>query len=240
MYGLYQVELTAFCDMKCSYCPHPTMARGKGHMSEETLGICIEHAKRTGLQRMVLHHFGEPLLHPKLRDRLMQVADAGMGIQFSTNGLLLEKRLPVLLEVQEKLQIPMRITLSMHQWADQPPGVYFAALEDWRKRVEGKKIEFEKAFNATETVYHFHKWLKGEKAEWDYQNRCFFLTGNWVVVMWNGDVIRCCADCEGDSTFTNVHQPDWYYGQNVAWSACVDCDIFKGAKNETKIVAASA
>jgi sulfatase maturation enzyme AslB (radical SAM superfamily) len=80
IFGLYQVELTAFCDMKCEYCPHPDMRRPKGHMSAETLAKCIEQNKRRRLTNLVLHHFGEPLMHPELGEGGGQVGGGGMTV----------------------------------------------------------------------------------------------------------------------------------------------------------------
>lgn len=223
--SLYQIELTAFCDMKCSYCPHPGMEREKGHMSEETLAKCIEHAKRAGQERLVLHHFGEPLLHPKLKERLDQVAASGMQIQFSTNGLLLEKKWPILLEVKSKISI----TLSMHQWSDQKPGVYFEAFKEWQKRAEGTNITMLKAFNVTEKSekYHLHKWTKSEDSTpWDFHTHCFFLRDNWGVVTWNGDIVSCCADAEGESVIGNVFDENAFELQTKSWHGCDTCDLF--------------
>lgn len=232
--NIYQVELTSFCDMKCSYCPHPTMKRGKGHMSEETLAKCIEHTKQRGYTRLVVHHFGEPLLHPKLKDRLEQIAASGLDIQFSTNGLLLEKKLPILLGIKA----PIAITLSMHQWASQHPSSYFAALAQWRARVIGTNITFLKAFNVDETSqnYRFHRWSMGDDIPWDYYNHCFFLKDNWGVVMWNGDIVSCCVDAEGESVVGNIHDPNSFMAENKAWRGCDTCDIFAQYKEARKRV----
>src|SRR5947209_63052 len=88
---IYQVELSSHCNMKCSYCPHPNMKRDKGYMTEEVLRACIDRVKAQKGSRLVLHHFGEPLLHPQLEERLEQVAAAGLNIQFSSNSLLLDR-----------------------------------------------------------------------------------------------------------------------------------------------------
>ena len=208
-------------------------------MSQETLERCIEQAKRRGQNSLVVHHFGEPLMHPLLKDRLMQIANAGMAIQFSTNGLLLEDRLPILMEIPAQITI----TLSMHQWAKHPPKYYFNALKGWQHRAEGTNIVFMKAFNAFEDneQYRFHKWTNGENAPWDFYNNCFFLKGNWAVVLWNGEVVSCCVDCEGESIIANIHDPASVNAQTVAWRACNTCDVIgQHYKSENKREAAAA
>lgn len=223
-FGLYQIELTAFCDMKCEYCPHPDMRRPKGHMSAQTLAKCIEQNKRRGMTNLVVHHFGEPLMHPELGDRLAQIAAAGMTVQFSTNGLQLEKKLPLLLETDTKFSV----TLSMHQWRHQDPKYYFNALKGWQFRTEGTNVTINKAFNAFEgaSEYRLHRWDKGDAATpWDYEKDCFFLRDNWGVVLWNGDLASCCVDCEGASVFGNIHDPDSTHAKTVVWHGCAGCDV---------------
>lgn len=223
--GLYQVELTSFCNMQCPFCPHPFMKRAKGHMSAETLARCIDHARRGGLSRLVVHHFGEPLMHPQLKERLEQIAAGGLEIQFSSNGLLLEENLDLLLSIPNKI----RIALSVNQWFDQEPGLYFKALKEWQDRTQGTNITFVKAFNARETHHYFHKWAHGEDKRWDY-HQCFFLKDNWGVVLWNGVIATCCVDHEGESVFSNIHSPDSFTAQTGEWKGCGPCDLFRHIK----------
>lgn len=226
---LYQIELTSYCDMKCSYCPHPEMERGKGHMSPETLAECIAYAKKMGQTRLVVHHFGEPLLHPHLKERLLQIAHAGMEIEFSTNGLLLEKRLPMLLEIPGKIII----TLSMHQWADQPSEQYFEALEMWRERAKGTNIIFQKAFNALKgKPYRLHDWLQFPQAPRDYYKACDFLRENWGVVLWDGRIVSCCADHEGKSVHANIYDDDLSLARSLSWKGCDNCSLLERERKD--------
>ena len=55
-FRIYQAELSSFCNMKCTYCPHPTMKRAKGYMSASVLDAIISHLKATGQLQLVLHH----------------------------------------------------------------------------------------------------------------------------------------------------------------------------------------
>jgi hypothetical protein len=199
------------------------MQRPKGHMSDETLAKCIVQAKVRGQTELVVHHFGEPLLHPRLKERLTQIAGAGMAIQFSTNGLLLEEQLPVLLGISAKITI----TLSMHQWSRQPPSAYFNALKGWQYRTQDTNLLFQKAFNAFEDrdTYNLHKWSHGDDTPWDFHKNCFFLSGNWGVVLWNGDIVSCCVDAEGESVFANIHDPASVMARTVAWRGCDTCDV---------------
>jgi hypothetical protein len=219
---IYQVELTNYCNMRCSYCPHPNTMRTKGHMSAEVLERCIDIAKANRQDKLVLHHFGEPLMHSRLRERLIQVAKSGLAIQFSTNAKNLEDRLPMLLEIET----PIFITLSVHQWADMRPAIYQKALEYWQERTRDTNITIKKAFNVTDNTFRFHKWDNGKESEWNFQELCFFLNKNWGVVLWDGTLVSCCVDCEGESAFGNIMDCKAAMASTIEWRACKSCDLW--------------
>ena len=221
-FAIHNIELTNYCNLKCSYCPHHRMVRPKGHMSADILAKCLEHyVRRPGLPRLVIHHFGEPLLHPELEARLTQIAQAGVDIQMSSNGLLLQKKLPIL------FAIPCRIfiTLSVHQWADQGPEAYFKALTDWQAQVAGSNLTVTQAFNVSQTQFHFHAWTGGRETEWDYASHCDFLRDNMGSVLWNGDMVSCCLDCDGESVFANIADITAANASTRPWRGCRGCDI---------------
>lgn len=217
---LFQIELTNFCDMACSYCPHSAMTRPKGHMSAEVLDKCITHSKNIGKERMILHHFGESLLHPLLEERLRQVKEANLTIQFSTNGTVLDKKLPMMID----LDTPMDIVLSVHHWADQPVEAYWKALAALQEKTRHTKVRLYRAYNVNNNRYFFCRWVNGETREWDYMQGCNFLRENWCVVLWNGDMASCCLDCHGESVFSNIMMPGAPLTASIPWRGCHSCD----------------
>lgn len=218
---IFQIELTNFCDMSCSYCPHASMSRNKGHMSAEILEKCLTHVKHRGKKKVVLHHFGEPLLHPDLQERFEQVKQANLTIQFSTNGTLLEKLLPMMVA----METPMEITLSVHQWTDQPVSSYWNALAALQERTKDTKVRIIRAYNVNMQQYFFCSWVKGKVHDWDFNNECYFLRENSAVVLWNGDIASCCVDCYGESVFTNITMPGATQMTTIAWRGCPSCDL---------------
>lgn len=218
---IFQIELTNYCDMVCPYCPHATMTRAKGHMNSDILQRCLDHVKKMGKDRIVLHHFGESLLHPQLHERLQQVKQANLVMQFSTNGTLLEKKLPMMIA----LDAPMDITLSVHQWTSQPVSAYWEALAAFQFSVQGTQVCIHRAYNVSREKYFFCKWVNGRVREWDYNNECYFLRENSAVVLWNGDIASCCLDCHGESVFANITQPGALQMRTAAWRGCPTCDL---------------
>lgn len=219
-FNIYQVELSSYCNMKCSYCPHPSMKRPKGNMSAETLARSIELIRSRGRSRIVLHHFGEPLLHPRLGERLRQVVASGLEMQLSTNGLLLERMWTLLTE----LDTPVFVMISIHQWVDQPESEYLRALEHWTREAEGTCVTVLPAYNLKGGRYTLHRWAEGQRQAWDVET-CPFIEQNFGVVLWNGDIATCCVDHEGITARYNILEADLSKHVSRPWQACSTCDV---------------
>ena len=219
-FRIYQIELTSQCNIRCPYCPHPGMRRKQGVMSAEVLAACIRRVVKQGSYCLVLHHFGEPLLHPELRRRLLQVAAAGLPMMFSTNGLLLDESWDVLRSVPATICV----RISVHQWVHQPESNYFDAVKKWRDRAKGTNIRISYAGNFSQGNYSFHNWTQGPGDDWDAQ-RCIFIRENLGVVLWNGDIATCCADHEGATARLNILDPNCGSRVSELWSACTTCDV---------------
>ena len=219
-YNIYQVELSSYCNMRCSYCPHPSMKRPKGFMNEEVLGKCIELLILRKKKLIVLHHFGEPLMHPYLKQRLEQVANSGLEIQLSSNALLLDKMWPTLLEVRCKISV----MVSVHQWVNSGEDAYISAINDLKNRASGTNIEILEAYNIKNESFVFHSWSQGLSDQWDV-HECPFIKFNYGVILWNGDLAACCVDHEGYTVAGNILNEDFLNYKTLPWKACATCDV---------------
>lgn len=219
-FNIYQVELSSYCNMRCSYCPHPSMERPKGYMTAEVLDRCIELHIEKGRRRMVLHHFGEPLLHPAFEDRLQRIASAGLAIQLSSNALLLEKMWPVILKIPARI----RIMISVHQWVAKGEEKYMHDIGTWKDRARGTNVEIMDAYNFKEGHFVFHAWGDGQKKEWD-TSKCPFIEQNFGVILWNGDIASCCVDHEGYTVRGNIMDEGPIRYRTEPWKACATCDV---------------
>lgn len=196
------------------------MQREKGAMSAEVLEACIQRIIKQGSYCLVLHHFGEPLLHPELRARLAQVAAAGLPMMLSTNALLLDDLWDVLLSVPTKIYV----RIAVHQWTHEAESHYFEAVKTWRKRAKGTNIRIAEAANLSQGKYVFHNWTEGVNDGWD-ASECVFIRENLGVVLWNGDIATCCADHEGATVRLNILDPDCDSRVSELWPACATCDV---------------
>lgn len=217
---IYQVELSSYCNMQCPYCPHPRMKREKGFMSEEVLNACVNRVKAQRGSRIVLHHFGEPLLHPQLRARLQQVARSGLSMQLSTNSLLLDRCWGTLLDVPTEITV----MISVHRWVNEVEQDYFDAVAAWSERSHGTNIKIVPAYNLKHNKYTFHNWAQGSSQPWDAR-LCPFVKENLAVVLWNGDIASCCVDHEGVTARRNILNEDCDLHVSKVWGSCKTCDV---------------
>ena len=103
------LEITNVCNLSCSFCPGTK--RQKHFLSTEEFSVLAE--KLAGhTEYLYLHVMGEPLLHPQLVELLTVAADHGFKICLTTNGTLLARALPVLLNARNL----HKISVSLHSF----------------------------------------------------------------------------------------------------------------------------
>jgi MoaA/NifB/PqqE/SkfB family radical SAM enzyme len=98
---LFQVELTAHCNSHCSMCARSSgLERAVGHMDLGLFKEIVDQSKYYKMPIGWLHHFGETLMYPKLREALSYFKARGIGNgAVSTNAILLDKEhIEILLE----------------------------------------------------------------------------------------------------------------------------------------------
>ena len=134
------LEITNACNLRCSFCP-PTK-RPSGFLTrEQFLRVLDQLAPYT--RYLYFHIKVEPLLHPLLPDFLTLAGERGFQVNLTTNGVLLPKLSPALLEAPALRQV----NLSLHSYQPQAHGEmegYLSAAASYaRKAAErGKHTVF--------------------------------------------------------------------------------------------------
>lgn len=87
------IETTNLCNAKCIMCPHEKITRQPYYMIDEVFEKAVGETEKIGLEgaQIFLHKEGEPLMDPKLMDRLAIVASKFANnneVGISTNGML--------------------------------------------------------------------------------------------------------------------------------------------------------
>lgn len=86
----YIVETTAKCNIYCVMCPRETHRQPKEDMEDGVFNTLVREAGATA-EHMMLIGLGEPLLDPKIHDRIGLCHEHAISTLISTNGTLLDE-----------------------------------------------------------------------------------------------------------------------------------------------------
>lgn len=226
--AIYQIKLTNYCNSACKWCNNKIMKRERGFMSQDifqrTISLLEEEPPANGV--IGLHHFGESLLHPDIEQYIGYIESKNIKWRLSTNGRLLndEKIRTMLLSFQGLLVISMENGVR---------------IEDVNKLIKEKdernsklQILLQTFGNADLTSIipgnyeifkvKMHSWAQNGKG--DYR-RCSFLADDWACVLWDGTIVSCCFDMEGECILGHVNNPRPYRIKNHPWRACKTCEV---------------
>lgn len=209
---VYAMETTNKCNASCDYCPHDKMTRAQGFVSLDTVRKVIEYMQGIDQQYVALHHMGEPLLHPVIGAIVGLFRLAGIRTEMSTNGLLLpEKGRSVLDEGISLIRIAVDNFYNKAGYIDGVKEFLEMAQDypDTEVRIHtivGNDLSVFEGYDAileNKTLDNWAGAIDGE-SQLDKSNECYFTTENYVVVLWDGTVVPCCMDYNGDYALGNV------------------------------------
>lgn len=102
LFARVYVEITNACNLRCPFCPGT--ARPPAFMDPDLFGrVLREVAPLT--EQVCLHVLGEPLLHPHFPDIMERCARAGVEVNLTTNGVLLDRHADLLLRAPALRQV---------------------------------------------------------------------------------------------------------------------------------------
>lgn len=96
-----ELEINKNCNLNCAMCNTRQSTRPNSYMDPALFEKCLQYAKKLGQKKLALHTIGEPLLHPDLETYLRLLRKYGMQIGLSTNGLLLHRRIDLLVRYKD-------------------------------------------------------------------------------------------------------------------------------------------
>lgn len=223
---IYQIELTNYCNSKCAWCNHSKMKREHGFMDWRTFERTVEVLKYAPPPNNTvgLHHFGESLLHPDINLYLQYLENRNINWRLSTNGRLLQK-----VEIRDMLlNFKGLLVISMENGADL---IYVNDLIHEKSQKRSQLQILLQTFGETTIngvipgeyeISHTDKHSWGKNGPGEYE-QCCFLNQNWTVVLWDGTIVSCCFDMDGDSKIGHVNNPDVF--TNVPWRLCPTCEV---------------
>ena len=86
-----KIELTNYCNLACTFCPHDQMERSVGFMKMDLFKRLIDAGARH-VEFVYLHFMGESLVHPKIFDMIRYARSRGVGTGLSTNASFLDEK----------------------------------------------------------------------------------------------------------------------------------------------------
>jgi radical SAM protein with 4Fe4S-binding SPASM domain len=125
----YIVETTAKCNIYCPMCPRETHKQPKEDMPDQVFQRLVQDASQSA-EHMMLIGLGEPLLDPKIFDRISYCEQHGVSTLLSTNGTLLDEKM-----AEKLLGTPLaHITLSFD-------GASKETFETYRKGAKFERVQ---------------------------------------------------------------------------------------------------
>lgn len=212
-----QIEVTNKCNLSCTYCPtNNFMKRKKGNIDYNFFKEIIN--KHSNVKFALLFNWGEPFLHPKIINMIKYIKDKKIKCFITTNSLLLtKKRMIELLRTDiDRITISLDGTKETHE---KTRGQYektkrnISELKNLRDKIKSQtKIDLNMVINKkTEKKY------KEFKKEWEEivdkiqiqteikfdkkikrKTRCKEPWRGNSIILWDGRVVPCCVDYEGE------------------------------------------
>ena len=102
------VEITNNCNLNCDFCPSSKLKRNGKMMTEEAFQEIINQLKPY-TNYLYFHLLGEPLLNPRLEKFFKISEEAGMFVNLTTNGTLINKAANTLINAKSLRQINFSI-----------------------------------------------------------------------------------------------------------------------------------
>lgn len=87
------IELISICNLQCRICIDKPLRQKRVMQLEQVVKIAEKNRDLLVGQRIWLHHFGEPLLHPQLTEIIRYLSNLGVLPRLSTNATLLHSEI---------------------------------------------------------------------------------------------------------------------------------------------------
>ncbi len=232
---VYHVELTNRCTLDCVYCALTISRRAKGSMTEPIFRKVVEHmARGSPLNFIILHHFGEPMLHPEL-DRFIGIAaERQLNPGFSTNGEHLTPwRLEGLIERGLRwLCVTLHTRAGRRAFEQCRPVARRAGIVYWGRRLSHDSVAPDPLAIIESGIEHqrLHTFAGAvqpvEARPFGQVPPCDYLRHQFVCILHDGRVVPCGMDEKGAHVLGTVEDLE-RIRQQPAYELCRRCQGFQ-------------
>ena len=220
------VETNNTCNLSCLHCPvNQGMKRKKGLMKLETFQKIID--LNPEVDRVYLTDWGEPLLHPQLVSMINYAHEQGKHTSLTTNATLLDEILSQALldshldvikfSVDGGQEIYQKIRGFSYEQVEANILRFIRMRNESKKKtwIEVSMVIYDETLPEVEA---FQKEWRGKADFVNFQPKFFSLPKRkkslcrdlWriLVVLWDGRVVPCCVDYEGDIILGDAEKED--------------------------------
>ncbi len=256
--NIIQIETISTCNATCSYCPRGVFPKlmNKRFLTYEILNRALELAKQGNAKVMVLHHAGEPFLHPELAGMVKVVREAGFFAHLSSNLISFNpvKIADVLKAGLNEFVIHLSAGLTKIDLEEMLKRIHEVRRLNWELRNNGCKIVVTFVMNEDSPAANYSEFLKSnyfddslpinyiQAHDWPElislknkgidPKKCNWYKTRSASILANGDLVICCLDQFGASKKVNIMDIDklsWEYLSNR--NLCKGCTQYKSMDN---------
>jgi radical SAM protein with 4Fe4S-binding SPASM domain len=211
------IEVTNRCNLKCCHCPTKEMKRARGDIDPELVKKIILENK--GLSYIYFYNWGEPLLHKNLWEMIGFCTERNIKTCIITNGTLING------DIIEKIFASGLSTISFsidgvgedytkergYDYDTLKKGILEFVNEKKKRELSTPRMELnvvlkdddpefidkiEKDWREHVDTINYQPLIKYE--DFTRKSPCRELWKGNLVVLWDGRVVPCCVDYEGE------------------------------------------
>jgi len=228
-----RIENTTACNAMCTICPREKLSRPIGTMSFKDFCTIIDQCDPLLLKDLHLQGFGEPLVEKGFADKIRYARKKlpKTRLFFVTNASLLKDKLAkdIILSGVDKIKISF-YGVNSQDYENIHKPLKFKEIKQnildfaqMKKKLGSKKpklsvkyigsipqfirFAFQWAGKAYVEFSHFHNYGQGRNYRIQKKNKkplCPMVSRPIMQILWNGDVVPCCYDFNGEYVIGNV------------------------------------
>ena len=225
------IEPTNKCNFNCDICPvNSLMKRKKGFMEMGLFKRIVDNARKNGITGVTITNWGEPLLHPKIVDLVEYATKSEIKARIVTNGSLLTDNKSKELIQSGLDSIVFSIYGNENDYKKRTNIPFEDIKNKWSTFIDIKNKlnpNIKIIFRTVETDDN-HPRLNKLIKEWSHlcyeyevqqqtifkaeliDNRKLSCPSLWIcpVVLWDGRVVPCCVDYDGELVVGDMNKDD--------------------------------
>ena len=230
---ILRIETTNLCNSKCTFCMHSKMKREKGFMNDELFNKILKESIKYGIEEIHLQNFGEPLMDKTIFNKIKNTKERGIKkvILFTNGSLLNEETCNKLIksgldelfisfegyspEEYNKTRMGLDYNTTSNniknlykirkqQKSLSPKIIINTVYDKTKKKYKNKFCDEWNKFCDDIRFQTLHNWCNYNNKI--VKNKFCQIPWSYMTILWNGNVVFCCLDYEGENIMGNIKE----------------------------------